>query len=318
MARGSPMRRTRFAAHEIVAELSSECRKLRGRAVQDHNALSTCHSLGAASSTTIDAIAEFLLRRGSPPGLAAQAESLGSGRGCDEANSSGSRHAIAPMFAADLRSILLPSMVSSEVIIAQTCSRHPCLARQREKRPGGGALGQRLGNCGGAGGDGADCPSVPSGLAASVKSWIGGFLGGSTTVCGRCSLRADLTCFDGLLASFFDGFSGRITGVASGKSSANNPRPLGSFSDSTQRKKASFSSSIAAHPARPKLADRASRTSAARAQARIGTVSSSRTDLLQCQAASAVACSAKSAMRSASRANSRHRSRDWRRSSTHA
>jgi hypothetical protein len=36
----------------------------------------------------------------------------------------------------------------------------------------------------------------------------------------------------------------------------------------------------------------------------------SRTDLLQSQAASAVACSAKSAMRLASRANSRHRSRD--------
>src|SRR5215472_17880983 len=68
-------------------------------------------------------------------------------------------------------------------------------ARQREKRPGGGALGQRLGNCGGSGGDGADCPSVPSGLAASVESGIGGFFGGSTTtVCGRRSLRADLTC----------------------------------------------------------------------------------------------------------------------------
>ena len=111
---------------------------------------------------------------------------------------------------------------------------------------------------------------MPSGLAGSVESGIGGFFGGSATVCGRCSLRADLTCFDGLLASFFDGFSGGITGVASGKSSANNPRPLGSFSDSTQRKKASLSSSIAAHPARPKLADRATRTSATRAQARIG------------------------------------------------
>lgn len=114
---------------------------------------------------------------------------------------------------------------------------------------------------------------MPSGLAASVESGIGGFCGGSTTVCGRCSLRADLTCFlDGLLASFFDGFSGAITGVASGESSADNPRPLGSFSDSTQRKKASLSSSIAAHPARPKPADTAIRMSAARAQARIDTL----------------------------------------------
>jgi hypothetical protein len=119
---------------------------------------------------------------------------------------------------------------------------------------------------------------VPSGLTASVESELGGFfggsatvfLGGSATVCGRCSLRADLTCFfDGLLASFFDGFSGGITGVASGKSSSNSPRSLGSFPDSTQRKKASFSSSIAAHPARPKLADAATRTSATRARARV-------------------------------------------------
>jgi hypothetical protein len=177
--------------------------------------------------------------------------------------------------------------------------------RQREKRPDGGACGQRLGNCRGAGGDGVDCPSVPSGLAASVESGIGGFFGGSATVSGRCSLRADLTGFDGLLASLFDGFSGGITGVASGKSSADNARPLGSFSDSTQRKKASLSSSIAAHPARPRLADRAMRTSATRAQARIATVSPSRTDLIPCQAASAAARSPTAAMRSASRANSR-------------
>src|SRR4029453_13390719 len=100
-----------------------------------------------------------------------------------------------------------------------------------EKRPGGGAGGQRLGNCGGTGGDGADCPSVPSGLAASGESGIGGFCGGSTTICGCCSLRADLAgLFDGLVASFFDGISGGIVGAASGKS----PAPV--FSDSTQRK----------------------------------------------------------------------------------
>jgi hypothetical protein len=145
---------------------------------------------------------------------------------------------------------------------------------------------------------------VPSGLAASVESGIGGLSGGSTTVSGCGSLPADLTAFDRLLASFFDGFSGGITGVASGKSSADNPRALGSLSDSTQRKKASRSSSIAAHPARPKLADRAMRTSATRAQ-RTETVSPSRTDLLPCQAASAATRSATAAMRSASRASSR-------------
>jgi hypothetical protein len=153
-----------------------------------------------------------------------------------------------------------------------------------------------------------DFPSVPSGLAASAESGIGGFSGGSTTVSGRCSLRADLTGFDfdGLLASFFGGFAGAITGVASGKSSADNSRPLGgSFSDSTQRKKASLSSSIAAHPARPKLAESVVRTSATRAQARIATVSPSRADLLPCQAASAAARSPTAARRSASRASSR-------------
>jgi hypothetical protein len=76
---------------------------------------------------------------------------------------------------------------------------------------------------------------VPSGFAASVEAGIAGFSRGSiTTVCGRCSLGADLTRFVGLLASFFDGFSGGMTGVAAGKSSANGPRPAGgSFSDST-------------------------------------------------------------------------------------
>ena len=77
------------------------------------------------------------------------------------------------------------------------------------------------------------------------------------------------------------------------------PGPLGSFSDSTQRKNASFNSSIAAQPARPKLADRAFRTSAIRARARI-------------QAALAAPRSATSPMRSAPRANSRQWSRDSR------
>jgi hypothetical protein len=99
----------------------------------------------------------------------------------------------------------------------RSVSTHPCLARQREKRPGGGASGQRLGNRGGAGGDGADCPSVPSGLDASVESGIGGFCGGSTTVCGCCSLRADLTGFLGGLVALgaSNGFARRPSFVPS-------------------------------------------------------------------------------------------------------
>ena len=115
---------------------------------------------------------------------------------------------------------------------------------------------------------------MPSGLATSVESGIGGFFGGSiTTVCGRRSLRTDLTCLDGLLASIFDGFFGGITGglpttcqtrVGGWPIGAGG---LGGFSDSTQRKNASFSSSIAAHPVRPKLVDKTIRTSAPRAEA---------------------------------------------------
>jgi hypothetical protein len=70
----------------------------------------------------------------------------------------------------------------------------------------------------------------------------------------------------------FGVFSGGTTGVASGNSSADTPRALGSFSDSTHRKKVSFSSSIAAHPERLKLADTAIEASATRAQARIETL----------------------------------------------
>jgi hypothetical protein len=138
-------------------------------------------------------------------------------------------------------------------------------ARQREKRSGGGAWGQRLGNHLDAGGAGADCPSVPSGFAPSVESGIGGFFGGIRTVCGRSSLCAvSFSCGCRLLGSF-GVFSGGTTGVAAGKSSAIMLGPLGSFSDSTQRKKASLSSSMAAHPARPKFAGTAIETSATRA-----------------------------------------------------
>jgi hypothetical protein len=163
-----------------------------------------------------------------------------------------------------------------------------------KNRPGGGASGKRLGSHLSVGSDGADCPSVLSGLTASVESGIGGFfgggtnsvdsgigglLGGSTMVC-RCSLRAvSFDCGCRLLGSFgvFSDattgvFSGKTTGVASGNSPAETGRPLGSFWESTHRMKVSFSSSIAAHPEKIKLADTAIEASATRAQARIETL----------------------------------------------
>jgi hypothetical protein len=138
---------------------------------------------------------------------------------------------------------------------------------QREKRSGGGASGHGVRNRKVAGG--ADCPSVLSGLTPSVDSGIDGSLGARTTVCGRCSLRAVSFGCGRTLVGSFGVFSGGTTGVASGDSSGGTPRPLGSLSDSTHRKKVSFSSSIAAHPARPKLVDTATRTSATRARARV-------------------------------------------------
>jgi hypothetical protein len=54
---------------------------------------------------------------------------------------------------------------------------------------------------------------VPSGLAASVESGIGGFFGGSITVC-RCSLRAASFGCGCRLLGFFGVFSSD-TGVAS-------------------------------------------------------------------------------------------------------
>ena len=55
---------------------------------------------------------------------------------------------------------------------------------------------------------GADCPSVSSGLAVPGESEIGGFLRGSTTACGGCSLRAVLIFFFGALGDAFGIFSG--------------------------------------------------------------------------------------------------------------
>src|SRR5215831_6743778 len=76
--------------------------------------------------------------------------------------------------------------------------------------------------------------------------------------------------FDALLASFFNGFSGGLIGVVSGKSSVNTPpRPPGDFPTSNHRETAAFRSSIALHAARPMLVETATKTSATRAQARI-------------------------------------------------
>ena len=81
----------------------------------------------------------------------------------------------------------------------------------------------------------------------------------------RCSLRAASFGCGGRLLGSFGVFSGGTTGVASGNSSPDTP--LGSFWDSTHRRKVSFSSSIAAHPERLMLADTAIEASATRAQA---------------------------------------------------
>ena len=141
---------------------------------------------------------------------------------------------------------------------------------QREKIPGGGASGKGVRNRIEAGG--ADCASVSSGLAVSGESEIGGFFGGSTTVCGRCSLRAAaLIFFFGALAASFGIFFGAITGAASGALPGNtSPSPV-KFTVSNHREMVIFRSSIAAHPARPKLADTVIETSATRAQPPIDT-----------------------------------------------
>jgi hypothetical protein len=137
---------------------------------------------------------------------------------------------------------------------------------QREKIPGGGASGYCVRNRIEAGG--ADCPSVSSGLAVRGESEIGGFLGGSTTVCGFGSLRAVLIFFFGALGNSFGIFSGATRGD-SGAVPGNPTTSSGEFAVSNQREMLALRSSIAAHPPIPKLAERAIETSATRARARI-------------------------------------------------
>ena len=132
---------------------------------------------------------------------------------------------------------------------------------QREKIPGGGASGKGVRNRIEAGG--ADCHSVSSGLAVSGEPEIGGFFGGRTTVCGRCSLLVvALIFFFGALAASFGIFSGAITGAASGALPGNtSPSPV-NFTVSNHWEILPFRSAIAAHPARPKLADKVIKTNA--------------------------------------------------------
>jgi len=59
-----PMRGTRLTTRELIAELSGECGGRRDRAAHDrgHIAFSSGSLSESASRTTVDAIAEFLLR----------------------------------------------------------------------------------------------------------------------------------------------------------------------------------------------------------------------------------------------------------------
>lgn len=116
---------------------------------------------------------------------------------------------------------------------------------------------------------GADCPSVSSGLAVRGEPEIGGFLGGSATVCGFCSLRAVLIFFFGALGDSFGIFSDATPRGDSGAVPGNPTPSFGKFAVSNQREMLAFRSSIAAHPPIPKLAERAIETSATRARARI-------------------------------------------------
>ena len=93
-----------------------------------------------------------------------------------------------------------------------------------------------------------------------------------SAVCGRCALVANVSFFfEALLASFFNDFldSGAIVAVAWGRESALPGRP--GDPTSNHRDTVSLRSSIAPHAARLRLADTVIKTSATRAQARIGT-----------------------------------------------
>jgi hypothetical protein len=138
---------------------------------------------------------------------------------------------------------------------------------QREKVPGGGASGYWVRNRMEAGG--ADCPSVSCGIAVPGGSGAGCFLRGSTTACGGCGLRAVLIFFFGALGDTIGVFSGATATGGTGAVPGNPTPSSGRFAVSNQREKLAFRSSIAAHPPIPTLAERAIKTSATRARARI-------------------------------------------------
>ena len=111
----------------------------------------------------------------------------------------------------------------------------------------------------------ADCPSVSPGVAVSGESDVGVFFGGSTTVCGRCNLRvAGLILLLGALAASFGISAGGIRRVSGAYPSSSSPSPV-KFTGPNHWKMLTFRSSIAAHPARPKPADKVKETSATRA-----------------------------------------------------
>ena len=106
---------------------------------------------------------------------------------------------------------------------------------QRAKVPGAGASGQGVCNRNGATSGKADCESTPCcGLTASVETETGDFFK-SSTVCGPCSLLPSLSFLFDAFPSSARIFSGGRLSVASGI--------------------VSFSSSIEAHRAKPRLAN---------------------------------------------------------------
>ena len=128
---------------------------------------------------------------------------------------------------------------------------------QRENMPGAGDSGQRLRNREGVVVDDADFASVSWSLTASAGAEAGDPLG-SLTVCGGWRLRTGLSVFfAALLASALSVSSG-------GFSESTRSSPPGNFADDPVT--VAFSSSNEAHPASPRLTDKASTISHTGAQ----------------------------------------------------
>ena len=111
-------------------------------------------------------------------------------------------------------------------------------------------------------------PALPS---RGIRD-IGGFFGGSTTVCGRCSLRvAGLILFLGALAAGFGISAGGIRRVSGAYPSSSSPSPV-KLTGSNHWEMLTFRSSIAAHPARPELADKVNKQAQPEHRPPIGTL----------------------------------------------